>query len=103
MEDEGKLKDFKKQISRSKAVVFLYGDAPRRFVDLWLDKYSQEKGKLKNPPQIEAVYFAPPPKDRDEHQLMTGWKGLRELGSQEAFIPDDILKIFAELDGADAR
>jgi hypothetical protein len=103
MEDEDKLKDFKKQIRRSKAVVFLYGDAPRRFVDLWLDKYSQEKGKLKRPPQIEAIYLAPPPKDRVEHQLRTGWKGLRELGSQETFNPEEILTIFAELDGVHVR
>jgi hypothetical protein len=103
MEDEGKLRDFKKQIRRSKAVVFLYGKAPRRFVDLWLDKYSQEKGKLSSPPQIEAVYFAPPPKNQAEHKLRTGWRGLRELGSQETFDPEEILRIFAELDGGRTR
>jgi TIR domain len=41
MEDDNKLKDFRKQIGIAEAVVFLYGSAPRKFVDDWLEPISK--------------------------------------------------------------
>jgi hypothetical protein len=100
MEDENKLRDFLSQVPDAAAVVFLYGDAPRKFVDEWLAKYRKLKTtQFKTCPQLEAVYYAPPPKSETERKLRTGWKGLREFGSQETFILEDMRKIFAELRG----
>ena len=98
MDDENRLKDFKEQIEEAEAVVFLYGDAPRKFVDDWLAKYLKLKmTRLRKAPRVEVVYYAPPPKTETERKLRTGWRGLRELGSQESFTPEDIREIFAEL------
>jgi len=104
MEDQNKLKDFIEQVPFAEAVVFLYGDAPRKFVDDWLAKYLKLKTtQFKTHPQLEAVYYAPPPKSETQRQLRTGWKGLRAFGSQDAFTPEDMRKIFVELRGGPAR
>jgi hypothetical protein len=98
MEDERKLQDFIEQVPHAEAVVFLYGEAPRKFVDDWLAKYLKLKStQFKSHPQLEGVYFAPPPKNETERKLRTGWRGLRAFGSQEAFSADDMRRIFAEL------
>jgi hypothetical protein len=100
MEDENKLRDFLSQVPDAEAVLFLYGDAPRKFVDEWLAKYRKLKTtQFKTYPQLEAVYYAPPPKTEMERKLRTGWKGLREFGSEETFNLEDMRKIFAELRG----
>lgn len=104
MEDEDKLKDFRKQVADAEAVVFLYGDAPRKFVDDWLATYLKWRTKqVKKSPQMEVVYYAPPPKSGSTQKLRTGWKGLREYGSQDTFSAEDIYKIFAELRRGSAR
>jgi hypothetical protein len=98
MEDERKLQDFVEQVPHAEAIVFLYGEAPRKFVDDWLAKYLKLKAtQFKSHPQLEGVYFAPPPKNQSERKLRTGWRGLRAFGSQEAFSAEDMRRIFAEL------
>jgi hypothetical protein len=84
------------------AVVFLYGNAPRGFVDEWLKQYRKRKPELKHAPKVEAVFFAPPPKTDVNNKLRMGWKGLQEVGSQDSFFPQEIEKIVAELQSDDA-
>jgi hypothetical protein len=98
MEDENKLRDFRKQIKLADVVVFLYGAAPRRFVDDWLATYVKIKmGEARRNVRVEAVYYTPPPKSAAKDKLRTSWDGLCELGSQDAFLPEDIEKVFSEL------
>jgi hypothetical protein len=98
MEDDRKLQDFIEQVPYAEAIVFLYGEAPRKFVDDWLAKYLKLKAtQFKSHPQLEGVYFAPPPKNETERRLRTGWRGLRAFGSQDAFSAEDMRRIFAEL------
>lgn len=86
MEENDKLNDFKQQVPDAEAVIFLYGNAPREFIDSWLDTYRRLKSteQPRKTARMEAVYYAPPPKTV-ERQLRNGWSGLREFGSQENF------------------
>jgi hypothetical protein len=98
MEDENKLRDFRKQIKLADVVVFLYGAAPRRFVDDWLATYVKIKmGEGRKNARVEAVYYTPPPKSGVKDKLRTSWDGLCELGSHDTFLPEDIEKVFSEL------
>jgi hypothetical protein len=98
MEDSNKLKDFVENVPFAEAVIFIYGDAPRRFIDDWLARYRKLKAsEFKSCPKLEGVYYAPPPKGQIDRRLRTGWKGLREFGSQEKLLLDDIRRIFSEL------
>ncbi len=98
MEEENKLKDFRKQIKLADAVVFLYGAAPRRFVDDWLATYVKIKmSEARRNLRVEAVYYTPPPKSGPKDKLRTSWDGLCELGSQDTFVPEDIERVFSEL------
>ena len=86
MEENDKLNDFKQQVPDAEAVIFLYGNAPREFIDSWLDTYRRLKSteQPKKTARMEVVYYAPPPKTVDR-KLRNGWHGLREFGSQENF------------------
>ena len=86
MEENDKLNDFKQQVPDAEAVIFLYGNAPREFIDSWLDTYRRLKSteQPKKTARMEVVYYAPPPKTVDR-KLRNGWNGLREFGSQENF------------------
>jgi TIR domain len=102
MEQKNRRKNFNDGIEMADAVVFLYGNAPRGFVDEWLKQYRKRKPELKHAPKVEAVFFAPPPKTDVNNKLRMGWKGLQEVGSQDGFFPQEIEKIVAELQGGDA-
>jgi hypothetical protein len=98
MEDDNKLRDFRTQIKMADVVVFLYGAAPRRFVDDWLATYVKiKKNEARKNVRVEAVYYTPPPKSGVKDKLRTSWEGLCELGSQDTFSPKDIEKVFSEL------
>jgi hypothetical protein len=102
MEQKNRRKNFNDGIEMADAVVFLYGNAPRGFVDEWLKQYRKRKPELKHAPKVEAVFFAPPPKTDVNNKLRMGWKGLQEVGSQDSFFPQEIEKIVAELQSDDA-
>jgi hypothetical protein len=87
--------DFESNLMVASGVVFLHGNATRRFVELWLNEFVKKTRLLKLHPKIAALYQAPPEKTEDE--LPSPPIKLPILGSQKEFTIAGIEKIYAEL------
>jgi hypothetical protein len=92
-------KNFGETIKVADAAVFVYGQGNPEFIDLWLSKYAQLKkvGKAK-PPQVDALYRAPPRKTDVKQQLRAPLGNFLLLGSEDVFSAEDIQRIFDELE-----
>ena len=98
LEDESERRaDFEEGLKRAAGVVFLYGDAERRFIDRWLKEYVRKTSLLQVHPKLVALYQAPPRKTADAEPLVP-FDDLRTVGSQEEFSLEPIEEICAELD-----
>jgi hypothetical protein len=97
LEDESERRaDFEEGLKRAAGVVFLYGDAERRFIDRWLKEYVRKTSLLQVHPKLVALYQAPPKKTADAEPLVP-FDELRRVGSQEEFSLEPIEEICAEL------
>jgi hypothetical protein len=99
VEDESRRRnDFEEGLMHASGVVFLYGDAKRLFVDLWLKEFARKTRLLKLHPKIAALYLAPPERTEEEEPLVP-IEGLRIEGSHREFTLAGIERICAELCG----
>jgi hypothetical protein len=87
---------FDEVMSFAAAVIFLYGTAPRTFVDRWLAHYISRIHLQKYRPRLQVLYQAPPKKTNDEEPL-NQFDGLRLLGSQDEFTLKGVQQICEEL------
>lgn len=99
VEDEARRRsDFEEGLTHAAGVVFLYGDAKRLFIDLWLKEFARKTRLLKLNPKITAIYLAPPERTEEEEPLVP-IEGVRIEGSHKEFTLKGIEKICAELCG----
>jgi hypothetical protein len=97
VEDEARRRnDFEEGLMHASGVIFLYGDAKRLFVDLWLKEFARKTRLLKLHPRIAALYLAPPERTEEEEPLVP-IEGLRVEGSHKEFTLQGIERICAEL------
>jgi hypothetical protein len=89
--------DFESNLMVASGVVFLHGNATRRFVELWLNEFVKKTRLLKLHPKIAALYQAPP--EKTEEQLPARPIKLSVVGSQKEFTVTGIETICAELYG----
>jgi TIR domain len=94
-EETQRREDFESNLALASGVVFLHGNATRRFVELWLNEFVKKTRLLKLHPKIAALYEAPPEKTDDERPSPP--IKLRIVGSQKEFTIAGIEKICAEL------
>jgi hypothetical protein len=99
VQDEGKRReDFVDGLVQASGVIFLYGNAQREFVDLWLKEFVRKTRLLKVRPRLAALYQAPPEKTKEQEPLVP-IEELRTEGSQKEFSLQGIERICAELCG----
>jgi hypothetical protein len=96
-EQANRREDFESNLMLASGVIFLHGNAERRFVELWLNEFVKKTRLLKLHPKIAALYEAPPEKPEDE--LPSPPIKLRTEGSRKEFTVAGIEKICAELCG----
>jgi hypothetical protein len=95
---KNRMKNFRQTIKVADVIVFFYGAGNPEFVNEWLSEYAKLKanGKAK-PPQLEALYRAPPPKTEIRQKLRAPLGSFMPLGSEEAFTLEDVQRVFEEL------
>jgi hypothetical protein len=90
--------NFEEAIKITDIMVFLYGAGNPEFVDNWLRQYAKLKANgLAKPPEVEALYRAPPPKSDSGHKLRGPLGSFISLGSEELFTLEGIEQVFEEL------
>src|SRR5262249_27644881 len=97
MEDQDPGKDLR-EVKYAGAVIFVYGNAQRQFVDYWLRKYFPMKRQTRKD-RIEAIYRAPPSKSNAADDFNMDWHGLRKCGSHDELKVQCMRDILAELHG----
>ncbi len=95
---KNRMKNFRQTIKVADVIVFFYGAGNPEFVNEWLSEYAKLKanGKAK-PPQVEALYRAPPPKTEIRQKLRAPLGSFIPLGSEDAFTLDGVQRVFEEL------
>lgn len=90
--------NFEEAIKITDIIIFLYGSGNPEFVDNWLRQYAKLKANgLAKPPEIEALYRAPPPKSDSRYKLRGPLGSFISFGSEELFTLEGVEKVFEEL------
>jgi hypothetical protein len=88
--------DFEEGLKHASAVVFLYGNTKRPFVDFWLKEFVRKIQPFKPDSKFTALYLAPPEKGEEDEPLVP-FDGLRKEGSYKEFTLQGIENICSEL------
>lgn len=89
--------DFESNLMLASGVVFVHGNAARRFVELWLNEFVKKTRLLGLNPKVTALYEAPP--EKSEEEMPSPPINIRIEGSQREFTLAGIERICAELCG----